>query len=244
MSEIPPAFAHHPELFGKIADPMTSFFRTLRVENLIAERPEMAAFAEVVFSDEVREKMRAEALADHREADLWVFGYGSLMWDPAFRFAEVRRAVLPGFSRQFVLKDIHGGRGTQEAPGLMAALDRGGRCEGLLFRIVVDDIDMETEILWRREVIAPGYDPIMATAQVDGRDVRALTFVADHGAASICPDLTPEEQVQFIATGTGFLGSSREYLENVVSQLAALGIHDQDCRDLLREVENYQPPAG
>jgi hypothetical protein len=74
------------------------------------------------------------ALEGH-EGDLWVFGYGSLIWDPALEFAEVRRAFAPNHRRRFILEDIYGGRGTPNGPGLMAALDDGDGCNGLCFRI-------------------------------------------------------------------------------------------------------------
>ena len=170
--------------------------------------------------------------------DLWVFGYGSLMWDPAFRFSQVRRSSLSGYARQFILKDVYGGRGTAEKPGLMAALDLGDHCDGLLFRIAQQDIETETEILWRREMVAPAYTPVFVPVQVADVSVDALTFVADHSAAMICPELTRSEQINYIATGIGFLGSSKEYLSNIVNQFVALGIEDEHCSALLDEIEN------
>jgi glutathione-specific gamma-glutamylcyclotransferase len=161
------------------------------------------------------------------------------MWDPALHFAEVRRAFVPGLARRFILKDDKGGRGTAEAPGLMAALDTGTGCEGLAFRIAAAEVDAETEILWRREMIGPGYLAAFVTAHIGGQPVTALTFVADHGADVIFPALSRADQVRFIATGAGFLGSSKGYLDNIVSHFALLGIVDQDCETLQHEVEAY-----
>ena len=78
-----------------------------------------------VLSNEEREATRHEILSGRRDADLWVFAYGSLMWDPAFLFEEVRRADVSGYARRFCLQDEIGGRGSRDAPGLMSALDRG-----------------------------------------------------------------------------------------------------------------------
>lgn len=239
----PDPFAHHPELRGKIADPATSFFRTFNVDGMIARFPQLEAHRSWTYSDVVREAMRARFLGDHDGGDLWVFGYGSLMWDPGFRFSDVRRANVPGFARQFILKDEKGGRGTAEAPGLMAALDTGPGCEGLAFRIAAADIDIETEILWRREMIGPGYLAAFVTAHVGGQPVTALTFVADHDADVIVPGLSRADQVRFIATGAGFLGTSKGYLDNIVSHFALLGIVDQHCESLLQEVTAYQQAA-
>ena len=168
-----------------------------------------------------------------------VFGYGSLMWDPAFRFVEVRRAHVPSYARRFILKDIYGARGTIDAPGLMAALDEGNGCDGLLFRIARESIDEETEVLWRREQLGPAYLPEFIDAEISNERVKALTFVADHDADIIDADMTREEQIHFMATGTGFLGTSLEYLTNIVDQFAALGIEDTEVLDMLSETETY-----
>lgn len=233
------AFYFHPELEGKIVSPLSSFFRTFSVESVFEKNPDLQWVLELLHTDDDREQSRAQTLADHRSGDLWVFAFGSLMWDPAFLFTEVRRASVPGYSRQFLLKDIYGGRGTREAPGLMAALDKGGCCEGLVFRIAAQDIETETEVLWRREMVGPGYIPTFVTALVDGQPVKALTFVADYSADAINLDMTRQDQVSYIATGTGFLGTSKDYLSNIVSQCSILGIDDEDCSALLREVEEF-----
>ncbi|MGJ8529249.1 gamma-glutamylcyclotransferase [Maritalea sp.] len=227
------AFDHHPELRDKIGDPLASFFRTFRIEAVLEEHPEMAWVAELIHTDERREEIRRRALRDYPSEDLWVFAYGSLMWDPAFVFSEVRRAHVPAFERRFILKDVMGGRGMPDNPGLMAALDHGAGCDGLVFRIPHDIIDVETEILWRRELVAPTYLPKFVTANVGDSSVNALTFVADHHAAQICTDITLDEQVQFLTEGHGILGTSMEYLTNIVAQFDALGIVDEDCSALL-----------
>lgn len=232
-------FVHHPELRQKIADPFQSFFRTFTTASLAARMEELGLPTGWWHSDSEREASRAQTLAGRRDTDLWVFAYGSLMWDPAFRFAEVRRAHVPDYARRFILKDIHGARGTREAPGLMAALDRGAGCEGLLFRIDREHVEEETEVLWRREKVIPAYMATFVEAIVSDQRVSALTFVADHDAEIIDASLTREEQIRFLATGTGFLGSSLEYLANISNQFAALGIEDEDVSALLRETKSY-----
>ncbi len=246
MSEPPlDAFAHHPELRGRIADPLASYFRTFSVESVLKQHPQLAANMEWIHSDEVRERTRAQALSGHAGGDLWIFAYGSLMWDPAFRFTDVRRARVSGYARRFILLDDKGGRGTKDAPGLMAALDEGMGCEGLAFRVAEHHVETETEILWRREMIGPGYIPAFVSALIDGQSQRSLTFVADHASEAIVPGLTRAEQVRFIACGRGILGTSKAYLEAIVSQFSHLGIVDGHCTGLLREVEDYlaRPPS-
>ena len=232
-------FSYHPELRGKISDPLTSPSRNLTTAKLATLAKARGLPVDWWYSDSEREASRAETLAGRRDTDLWVFGYGSLMWDPAFRFEEVRRAHVPDYARRFILKDIYGGRGTVDAPGLMAALDKGPGCDGLAFRISRKHIDEETEVLWRRERIGPAYTPVFVEViAADGR-MTVLTFVADHGADLIDASLTRAQQIEFCATGTGFMGSSLDYLRKISSQFAALGIQDNEVSELLRETEAY-----
>ena len=235
LPDTPDPFVHHPELRGRIADFETSFFRTLDIAAELAREP---ALRDWVYSDSRRKAIRAESLAGHA-GDLWIFGYGSLMWDPALRFAEVRRAHVAGHARRLILVDTRGGRGTKEAPGLFATLDAGDGCEGLAFRIAAADVETETEILFRREMIAPGYLARFVPARVGDADLRVLTFVADHDVPDVRPDLTHEEQVRYVAHGAGDLGTSRDYLANIVGHFMHLGIADDHCTDLLREVDAY-----
>jgi len=232
-------FCHHPELRHRIVDPAQSYFRTFRIEDRLAQMQAQGVPTGWWYSDSEREAMRARALEGHRDTDLWVFGYGSLMWDPGFRFEEVRRARVSDHTRRFILKTSHGGRGSPEAPGVMAALDAGDGCEGLVFRIDRDHIEAETEILWRRERIGPAYKSAFIEAIVADRPVTVLAFVADHSADSIVAGLTRAEQIHLLATGTGFLGTSLEYLTKIARQFAALGIEDEYVSALLRDTEAY-----
>ncbi|MDF1775511.1 MAG: gamma-glutamylcyclotransferase [Rhizobiaceae bacterium] len=232
-------FHHHPELRGRIIDPLTSYFRDFNVREVLKQRPELHWVLDELRSDAQRQASRRQMLDQHGDGDLWVFAYGSLMWDPAFVFTEVRRARLPDYARRFILKDTWGARGTREIPGLMAALDQGDGCEGLAYRIARQNLETETEILWRREMIGRSYVPTLATAQMDGEPLQTLTFVADHSAASIHTHVTRQEQIELLSTGSGFIGTSLEYLQNVVNQFTALGIVDKDCSALLEEVEAH-----
>lgn len=237
-SEIDP-FVHHPELREKITDPLQSFFRDFDPIELLKKWPELHWVIEELHPETFRAASRRATLSAHSVGDLWIFAYGSLMWDPAFEFGEVRRAKVHDHARRFILKDIWGGRGTREAPGIMAALDKGEGCEGLIYRIAQENIEAETENLWRREMIGPGYTPCFVSAHVGDNSVQALTFVADYEAEAIQPSLTHDEQVRFITTGAGVLGTSIEYLENIVRQFTTLGIVDEECSALLLEAHAH-----
>ncbi len=230
-------FRHHPGLRGKITPVDQSFFRDFTLDKMKAT---LAAEGLPIFShysDEEREELRASTLAARPDGPLWVFAYGSLMWDPALEFAEVRRARLPGYARRFILVDTLGGRGTPDQPGAMAALDDGDHCSGLAFRIDEDIVDRETEILWRRECIRPAYLPVFLPAETDHGSIMTLALIADHSSDMIEPELSREAQIEHLATGTGFLGSSVDYLRGIVERFRILGIEDQDAEALLSAVE-------
>lgn len=240
QSNIMDPFRHHPELRALVTEPLASFFRDFNAVKFIAETPEMHMMHAILMSDQERDESRALALADHGQQDLWIFAYGSLMWDPALQFTEVRRARIEGYSRHFILKDIYGARGTPEAPGLMAALDHGAECEGLIYRIAADQVDAETCILWHREMVGPAYKPVFVPAMTQGLTLRALTFVADHEAESIHTDMTRDQQVEYIATGAGFLGSSFDYLINIAQHFETLGIEDAEITALVEETARFR----
>ena len=236
----PDPFEHHPELRGKITDPYESFFRTFKPSDFDARMKEAGLPPHWRLSDEKREASRHKTLAGHLDTDLWVFAYGSLMWDPGFLFAEVRKAHVATYARSFCLKDELGARGTREAPGLMAALDSGSGCTGLAFRVEQIKADEETAILWRREMATGVYMPVMVAAETAQGPVKAVTFAANHDAKRIRKDLSHEEQVRYIATGAGILGTSLEYIENLADHLDALDIDDAHVFSLLQDVRRFR----
>lgn len=208
-----------------------------RMLNLVAQS---GGDTTLFLSDEARDAERAAFLQDRPHDDLWVFGYGSLIWDPTVHFAEVRRAYAPTVQRRFIMRDIGGARGTMERPGLMAALDAGDGCHGLAFRIRANLVEDETYRLWMRERIAAAYYPQMIPVETAQGGITALSFLADYDSEFIFPDLTHEEQVRYCATGEGFLGSSYEYVANIAERFETLGIADPDLLRLLEDVRAYR----
>lgn len=169
-------------------------------------------------------------LAQHGEGeDLWVFGYGSLIWNPAFHHEERRCALLRGWHRRFCLK-LFAGRGTVETPGLMLALDRGGACRGVAFRVKGEAVRQELWLLWQREMYGGAYNARWVTlngcGEAKGAKLRALTFVINPAHPRYTRELSVQQMAGLIATGCGELGSCREYLENTVAHLRALGVRD------------------
>jgi cation transport protein ChaC len=167
-----------------------------------------------------------QTLASHNpEDDLHIFGYGSLIWNPAFHYVDKTAALLRGWHRRFCLK-MYMGRGTVENPGLMLALDRGGACKGVAFRIAAAKVREELGVLWQREMFGGSYNARWVTLQAPAGRLRALTFVVDRTHPRYMRELTDEQTATLIATGAGNLGTCREYLENTVNHLATLGLSD------------------
>jgi cation transport protein ChaC len=179
------------------------------------------------WSDERREASRQSLLARHEAgADLWVYGYGSLMWDPALHFCEVRHASLDAHQRRFSFH-THLGRGSPQCPGLMLSLDpQPGVCHGLAFRIPAHQVEPESCILWRREMIRGNYQPAFLPVQTPQGTVNALVFTSNPDHPEYAGELALEEAARVIATASGVLGTNREYLEQLAAQLALLQIED------------------
>jgi cation transport protein ChaC len=180
---------------------------------------------------DAREANRQEVLSDRWAQDLWVFAYGSLIWDPAVYVDEYRRGVLDGWRRSFCMR-LEGGRGSHARPGLMAALDQGGRCDGVVFRIAADLVEQETAFMWRREMFAGAYCPVFLEVATPQGPVDALVFIMDRTNHRYMPHLTDEEAARMIALAEGGLGSNFDYLDSLVRHLNDLGIHDDHMKRL------------
>ncbi|MBP5856582.1 gamma-glutamylcyclotransferase [Marivibrio halodurans] len=192
----------------------------------------------VPLSDAERRLSRDAILASRPVgAGLWVFGYGSLMWNPAFHYVEKCRAKLFGYHRSFCLQTPIG-RGSKDFPGLVLGLDRGGSVRGVAFRIAEEAAEEELDIIWAREMLAGSYCPrwVHLLDEETGARFRAISFVMRRECDRYAGDLDRDEAARRIAHAAGRLGPCREYLENTVLALHELGIADGPMHDLLRRV--------
>ena len=168
--------------------------------------------------------------------EAWVFAYGSLMWNPAIEFVERSIARIEGWRRSFCFWTPLG-RGTPELPGLMLALEAGGDCEGIAYRLAPHQVRSELAILWNREMLSGVYQARWVPTKLrDGRIVDAVTFVVDNGHCQYCGDLPPEKAAHHIAFAEGRRGACRDYLANTAAHARALGIHDDYIEDLVSRV--------
>ncbi len=168
------------------------------------------------------------------EGDVWVFAYGSLMWKPDFTFAEARLARLHGYHRALCIYSIRG-RGTEEKPGLVLGLDRGGSCVGRAYRVAAADWEAVRATLHEREMVTQVYTPAFLTVVLDdGRRVMAYGFIARRDHVQYTGRLAEARMVELILQGIGPRGSALDYLAQTVAQLDALGIRTGPLHRLLR----------
>lgn len=191
--------------------------------------------------DELAE-CRCETLADHPPGeDVWVFAYGSLIWNPAFHFAERRKAVIYGYHRRYCLWTKMG-RGDENNPGLMLGLDRGGSCAGVAYRVAADQIEEELPLIWRREMVTRSYKPTWLSTRIDGKSLKSIGFVINRDHERYACGMSHDQLVQTLATAAGPLGTCAEYLINTHEHLIELGICDQGleklCRDVRKRLES------
>lgn len=177
---------------------------------------------------------------------LWVFGYGSLIWNPGFAVSQTRVARLHGWHRSFCMRSIHH-RGTLADPGLVLALDRaaGASCAGVAFRVADGHEAATLAALRERELISSAYlEDWLPVDFEDGEGVVALAYVIDPAHDQYCGGLSLETQAGIIAQAVGGRGRNCEYLFNTADHLASLGIGDTDLEWLAARVRQLRPPTG
>jgi glutathione-specific gamma-glutamylcyclotransferase len=158
--------------------------------------------------------------------DLWVFGYGSLMWRPGFKYLARQVALVHGWRRRLCIYS-HVYRGTPERPGLVLGLDRGGACHGIAFRVAASQREVTIEYLRERELVTAVYVERNIVAHLaDGTTTKALTYVADRNHAQYAGDLEPARLLKLVLDGVGRSGANVDYVLNTEAHLRESGIRD------------------
>jgi cation transport protein ChaC len=169
--------------------------------------------------------------------EFWVFGYGSLMWRPGFRFVERRHARVHGYHRALcVFSHVH--RGTPDKPGLVLGLDRGGRCHGVAFRVALHEVEATIAYLREREQVTSVYLERRVPARLDdGRLVEALTYAVDRGHPQYAGRLPPEDLLRLVRQGVGVSGANPDYVRSTYAHLTEMGVSDPVLAHLTAALE-------
>jgi cation transport protein ChaC len=170
-----------------------------------------------------------------RSSPAWVFGYGSLIWKPELVFDRRATARIHGYHRRLCLWS-RVNRGTPESPGLVAGLDRGGSCSGVVYRVPGPDVPSQFRLLWEREMFMGSYAPRWLDCRLpDGTHVAALAFVVRQDAPNYAGRLAEADILDVFERGScGRFGTSLEYLVNTVRSLHEHGLRDPHLERLVR----------
>jgi len=195
--------------------------------------------------------MAASIISDHEsgKGDLWVFGYGSLMWRPGFEYAEKVPARLIGEHRALCVYSFDH-RGTPEKPGLVLGLDRGGACRGIAFRVTAPLRERTIGYLREREQTTHVYREVTRSVWLDNearQRVSALTYVADRSHVQYAGRLPLDEQLRIVRQGHGRSGNNRDYVLATVKAIEAEGFRDDQLHRLammLHDSHTPSPPAA
>jgi len=198
--------------------------------------PPASTFAR--WSEERLKTSREQALKNrHPEQDVWIFGYGSLIWKPEFDFVERRPALLPGHHRALCLWSRIN-RGTPELPGLVFGLEAGGDCHGMAFRLAADTVAQTFEALWRREMGTGAYHPSWIDCETPEGQVRALAFIIDQAGPAYVPEPSEEALIEIVLRASGIYGSCLDYVTQTAEALEAVGIQDARLATLVARLKN------
>lgn len=178
----------------------------------------------------------AKSLLSHPD-DLWIFGYGSLMWRPGFSFVERHVARVHGYRRSFCILS-HAHRGTVEKPGLVLGLDRGGSCVGVAFRVAIENRQATIGYLREREQVTGVYLEKTVMAEIGSKGpVPAVTYVVDRTHCQYSGQLSDSEKLAFIRQGHGISGHNPDYVRSTHEHLLTLGIRDATIARLVAALE-------
>ncbi|WP_156408670.1 gamma-glutamylcyclotransferase [Rhizobium sp. Root708] len=172
--------------------------------------------------------------------EFWVFGYGSLMWNPGFEFVERSQALVRGYRRALCVRSwVH--RGTEEIPGLVLGLDRGGSCRGMAFRVASDLWHEVIEYLRERELVTNVYlERHLSLQLAGGRSVKGVTYVVDRNHTQYAGALDAVAAAQIVHEAQGRSGPNDAYVFNTLAHMKDMGIRDHWLEQVVGEVERLR----
>ena len=205
-----------------------------RVAELARERD--GTDASIATEEQLLGSRRMVIADDADVSDFWVFGYGSLIYNPIIDHSQRLIASIYGYHRRFCLWTKIG-RGSPNRPGLVLSLDRGGSCKGVAFQLNPQNAIAELDLLWRREMMTMAYQPRLLCLHTDTGRKRGLAFVANPARPAYAPPMPFESTVKVVANAIGFNGPCRDYLYDTVEGMKACGIRDRQLEKLAAAVQ-------
>lgn len=203
---------------------------------LEAYAPPSLTHAKPLSATELMAALRKALEPWERGTPFWIFGYGSLMWNPQFHFDAKHVASIRGYHRAFrVWSRLN--RGTPEEPGLVLTLDRGGSCRGLVYRIDPDRVQEEMGRIWKREMTYGSYHPKWLRCHVGNETVSALAFTVNRECTGYTGDIPVDVMVKALAHAKGRYGAAHEYLFHTMETLREHGIRDARVEQLVSLVK-------
>ena len=187
-----------------------------------------------------------DQLTDATAGDLWVFGYGSLMWRPGFDYLERVEARLIGAHRALCVYSFDH-RGTPEKPGLVLGLDRGGACRGIAFRVAAAERERTIAYLREREQVTMVYREAMRRVWLKcapARQVQALCYMVDRSHPQYSGRLTLDQQIHHVRDGHGQSGANRDYVIATVAALETMGYRESELHLLAERLKGSHQAAS
>ena len=205
-----------------------------RVASLARERD--GAEASIATEGQLLESRRLVIADEADVSDFWVFGYGSLIYNPIIHYSQRVIASIYGYHRRFCLWTKIG-RGSPDCPGLVLSLDRGGSCKGVAFQLDPQNAIAELDLLWRREMMTMAYQPQLLSLHTDIGLKRGLAFVANPARPAYAPRMPFEATAEVVANAAGFNGPCSDYLYDTVRGMQGCGIRDHQLEKLAAAVQ-------
>ena len=190
-----------------------------------------------LLDDETLLKSRRSLVPDNTKSDVWLFGYGSLIWNPVIEPIKKLKVKTFGYRRRYCLK-TQIGRGSKKFPGLVLGLENGGSVTGQALKINNKKIYEELDLVWRREMIMGAYVPKMIKGYTEEGKINMIAFVINKNHENYIKSLSEAETAYMISRAQGFLGTANEYLNKTRESLQSLGLNDNYLKRLHNRIKN------
>ena len=218
-------------------DPILKITRESLSSGVVAKMVAQRDYETKVASDDELLASRRGVVPDEFDcSNVWVFGYGSLVFNPVIEHTERVNAKIYGNHRRFCLR-TRIGRGSPDCPGLVLALDRGGSCAGVAFKLNPETAIAELDLLWRREMITLAYDARWVKLHTEEGVKSGIAFVSIPTHQNYAPPMSLDREAEIIAAARGFIGPCRDYLFDSVAGLNDHGIRDRHLENLVTAVK-------